>query len=73
MNEAEALADKTDDGEFILSLKDMKARIPLAKDGMIPCMTFTEINNIGNFVSAACALFAPGDVEGEFWNDWQCY
>lgn len=55
-SEDEALAGKSDDGEFIFFLKDMKAKIPLTKDGKIPRMTFTEIGDVGGFVSAACAL-----------------
>lgn len=55
-NEAEALAGKSNDGEFIFFLKDMKAKIPLTKDGKIPRMTLTEIGDVGRFVSAACAL-----------------
>jgi hypothetical protein len=55
-NEVEALAGKSDDGEFMFYMKDIKAKIPLTKDGKIPKITLTEIGDVGRFVGAACEL-----------------
>lgn len=64
-NETEALAGKSDDGEFIFYMKDMRAKIPLTKNGGIPRMTLTEIGDVGRFVSAACDL-PHGDWKQNF-------
>jgi len=55
-DEFNALAGKSNDGEFVFYMKDRKAKIPLTKDGKIPRMTLTEIGDVGRFVSAACNL-----------------
>jgi hypothetical protein len=55
-DEGEALAGKSDDGEFVFYMKDMRASIPLTREGKIPRMTLTEIGDVGRFVSAACDL-----------------
>lgn len=55
-NEKEALAGKHDDAEFIYSMHDMRALIPLKSNGTIPRITMTEIGDIGRFVAAACSL-----------------
>lgn len=37
-------------------VKEMKAEIPLTKDGKVPKVTMTEIRDVGRFVAAACLL-----------------
>jgi hypothetical protein len=54
--EKEALAGKSDDGEFIFYMKDLKAAIPLREDGGIPRISMMEIGDVGRFVAAACSL-----------------
>ncbi|KAF2182049.1 hypothetical protein K469DRAFT_713128, partial [Zopfia rhizophila CBS 207.26] len=54
--EEEALAGKRDDGEFVWHVKDMRAEIPLTKEGKVPSITLTEIGDAGRFVAAACML-----------------
>jgi nucleoside-diphosphate-sugar epimerase len=36
--------------------REMKAEIPLTKDGTVPSITMTEIRDVGRFVAAACLL-----------------
>jgi hypothetical protein len=55
-NETEALAGKSDDGEAIFFMKDLKADIPTGEGGKIPRLTLTEMGDVGKFVAAACDL-----------------
>jgi hypothetical protein len=64
-DEKGALAGKSDDGEFIFFMRDMKARIPVDVDGKIPRITMMEIGDVGRFVDAACDL-PPGEWKEDF-------
>jgi hypothetical protein len=46
-------------------VKEMKADIPLTKDGKVPRVTMTEIRDVGKFVAAAC-LLPKGKWEEDF-------
>lgn len=41
---------------YIWDVKNMKAAIPLTRDGKIPSITLTEIGDVGRFAAAACLL-----------------
>lgn len=41
---------------FVWDVKNMRAEIPLTRDGEVPSMTLTEIADVGRFVAAACLL-----------------
>lgn len=43
-------------GAFLISLSSATAEIPMREDGGYPGMTFTEIDNVGEFVAAALEL-----------------
>ncbi|KAF2469996.1 NAD(P)-binding protein [Lindgomyces ingoldianus] len=64
-NELEALNGLNDRVEFIWHIKDMRAEIPLTKDGDIPRMTFTEIGDVGRMTAAAC-LLSKGEWQEDF-------
>jgi hypothetical protein len=45
-----------DNWVFVWDVKNMRASIPLTKEGMVPTMTMTEIGDVGRFVAASCLL-----------------
>lgn len=55
-DEKAATHEMRDEWVFIFDVKGMKADIPLARDGSVPRMTFTEIGDVGRFAAAACLL-----------------
>lgn len=55
-DEAAATHGMRDTWVFIWDVKNMKAAIPLTKEGEVPRMTITEIGDVGRFTAAACLL-----------------
>ncbi len=55
-DEKAALHEMRDSWVFAWDVKNMKASIPLTKDGKVPRMTMTEIRDVGRFTAAACLL-----------------
>lgn len=64
-DEAAATHEMNDSWVFIFDVKNMKATIPLTKDGEIPTMSMTEIGDVGRFVAATC-LLPPGSWQEDF-------
>jgi hypothetical protein len=52
----EALCGLTDTYKFVWDVENMRAEVPLNREGGVPRITMTEIGDIGRFVSGACDL-----------------
>jgi hypothetical protein len=52
----DALNGLADDTAFIFDIKNMRANIPLNREGKAPRITMTELGDVGKFVSAAIEL-----------------
>lgn len=50
---------------YIWDVENMKADIPLTKEGKVPRMSMMEIGDVGRFVAAACCL-PPGEWREDF-------
>ncbi|KAH7356033.1 hypothetical protein BKA66DRAFT_474373 [Pyrenochaeta sp. MPI-SDFR-AT-0127] len=55
-DEAAATHEMNDTWVFVWDVKNMKAAIPLTKEGEVPHMTMTELGDVGRFAAAACLL-----------------
>lgn len=64
-NEEVAKNGLNDTWVFVWDVKNMKAEIPLTKEGNVPQMSTMEMGDVGSFVAAAC-LLPPGAWKEDF-------
>ncbi|KAF2122885.1 hypothetical protein BDV96DRAFT_593367 [Lophiotrema nucula] len=54
--EEEAINGMNDTWRFIWDVENMKAEIPLTKEGTVPSLSMMELTDVGHFVAAVCLL-----------------